>query len=309
MSRCQGRLRVRRCKAKRSFGPLPASARSRGSRCALGQEPAFPAISCSTRISCRSGRSRFEIPDIGPLAALALETAKGNLHGSIRFSLDGQTPEATLDARTAAISRGDLSAKDVVIGAVIADYLSAPAISGKVRAATVTSGTTIIRDIDVDVDPRRRRGPASTAARRSATSRRPPRGGSRSPMARPSSNSHRGRRRFAASRPVAHASTIEIAGGTTTLDRLALNLGGGSVVVSGTAASALDLNATLSAVPASIANTFSPGLDAAGTISGTAKGHRRGVQPGGGLLYRLEGGSDVADAISRLWRHEHRLQR
>ena len=70
---------------------------------------------------------------------------------------------------------------------------------------------------------------------------------------------------------LARASRVEIAGGTTTLDKVAIDVGGGNAVVSGTAGSALNLNATLSAVPASVANNFAPGLDAAGTISGTAK--------------------------------------
>ena len=180
-------------------------------------------------------------------------------------------PKPTLDARTAAISRGDVSAKDVVIGAVIADYLSAPAISGKVRAATVTSGTTIVRDIDVTLA---RDGPwtgfdgGATVSEIPATAKGRVRIADGKTVIELASGQATVRGIKAL---VAHASTIEIAGGTTTLDKLALNLGGGSVVVSGTAGSALNLNATLSAVPASIANSFAPGLDAAGTISGTAK--------------------------------------
>ena len=44
---------------------------------------------------------------------------------------------------------------------------------------------------------------------------------------------------------IAQASTVTIANGTTTLDRLALNLGGGTATVTGTAGEALNLNATL----------------------------------------------------------------
>ncbi|RWF61439.1 MAG: translocation/assembly module TamB, partial [Mesorhizobium sp.] len=70
---------------------------------------------------------------------------------------------------------------------------------------------------------------------------------------------------------IAQASTITIANGTTSLDRLALNLGGGTATVSGKVGEALNLNATLARVPMSLANSFSPGLDAAGSISGTVK--------------------------------------
>ena len=41
---------------------------------------------------------------------------------------------------------------------------------------------------------------------------------------------------------LARASRVEIAGGTTTLDQVAIGVGGGTAVVSGTAGSALNLN-------------------------------------------------------------------
>ncbi|WP_461512647.1 translocation/assembly module TamB domain-containing protein [Rhizobium mongolense] len=45
----------------------------------------------------------------------------------------------------------------------------------------------------------------------------------------------------------------------------------GNIVIAGTAVQSLDVNANLNNVPASIANSFVPGLAAEGTISGTAK--------------------------------------
>ncbi|TIX75262.1 MAG: hypothetical protein E5V24_31635, partial [Mesorhizobium sp.] len=53
---------------------------------------------------------------------------------------------------------------------------------------------------------------------------------------------------------IAQASTITIAKGVTSLDRLVLNLGGGTATVTAKAGQALDLNATLARVPISIAN-------------------------------------------------------
>ncbi|RWO17824.1 MAG: hypothetical protein EOS10_37220, partial [Mesorhizobium sp.] len=52
---------------------------------------------------------------------------------------------------TDSISRGDLSAKTVTIDALIANYVAAPAISGKIRADSVTSGGTVISGIGVDL--------------------------------------------------------------------------------------------------------------------------------------------------------------
>ncbi|TIX99639.1 MAG: translocation/assembly module TamB, partial [Mesorhizobium sp.] len=97
------------------------------------------------------GTVALDLPDIGPLAALALEKAEGDARGTIAFSKTGNAPEVTIKASTASISRGDVSARTVTIDASIANYLAAPVISGKIRADSVTSGGTVIRGIDFDL--------------------------------------------------------------------------------------------------------------------------------------------------------------
>jgi translocation and assembly module TamB len=217
------------------------------------------------------GTVNFQLPDVGALAALALETVKGDLNGTISFADREGTPEVAVNATTKALSRGDITAANVAITATVNDYVSAPTVSGRVQAATVTSGKTVVRDIDVTLT----RDGAWTGFDGGATVSDIP--------ARAS-----GRVQAAGGRTVielatgqatvrglqaklARASRVEIAGGTTTLDNVAVDVGGGNVVISGTAGTNLNLNATLTAVPASVANSFAPGLDAAGTISGTAK--------------------------------------
>jgi translocation and assembly module TamB len=217
------------------------------------------------------GTVNFQLPDVGALAALALETVKGDLNGTISFTDNAGKPELAVNATTKAISRGDIAAANVAIDATVNDYVVAPAVSGRVQAATVTSGKTVINGLDVTLTqqagwtgfdggatvsdiPARASGRVQVANGRTvielaagqATVR-----GLKAALARPS--------------------RVEISGGTTTLDKVAVDVGGGTAVVSGTAGSALNLNATLTAVPASVANNFAPGLDAAGTISGTAK--------------------------------------
>ncbi|RWM80083.1 MAG: translocation/assembly module TamB, partial [Mesorhizobium sp.] len=97
------------------------------------------------------GTVALDLPDISPLAALALEKANGDMRGTIAFSMTGNAPEVAIKATTDSISRGDLSAKTVTIDALIANYLAAPVISGKIRADSVTSGGTVISGIDVDL--------------------------------------------------------------------------------------------------------------------------------------------------------------
>ncbi|WP_292376611.1 hypothetical protein, partial [Mesorhizobium sp.] len=48
---------------------------------------------------------------------------------------------------------------------------------------------------------------------------------------------------------IAQASTVTIANGATTLDRLVLNLGGGTATVTGKVTQTLDINANLARVP------------------------------------------------------------
>ncbi|EFO29504.1 putative signal peptide protein [Roseibium sp. TrichSKD4] len=65
--------------------------------------------------------------------------------------------------------------------------------------------------------------------------------------------------------------TITTENGTTHLSPLDLALGNGTLSVSGTAGADLDINASLKAIPVSLANGFVPDLGLAGTVSGTVK--------------------------------------
>ncbi|TIN93045.1 MAG: translocation/assembly module TamB, partial [Mesorhizobium sp.] len=217
------------------------------------------------------GTVALDLPDIGPLAALALEKAEGDVRGTIVFSKTGNAPGVTVKASTASITRGDVSAKTVTIDASIGNYLAAPVISGKIRADSVTSGDTVIRGIDVDLT---RDGDWTGFSGGATVKDIPAKAAGRVRVANGTTtvelaSGQATMRGIKAA--IAQTSTITIANGTTSLDRLALNLGGGTATVSGKVGEALNLNATLARVPMSLANSFSPGLDAAGTISGTVK--------------------------------------
>ncbi|UDL89616.1 translocation/assembly module TamB domain-containing protein [Mesorhizobium sp. PAMC28654] len=217
------------------------------------------------------GTVSLDLPDIGPLAALALEKAEGDVSGTIDFSKNGNAPQVAIKANTASLTRGDLSAKTVSIDALIANYLAAPVISGKVRADTVTSGTTVIRGIDVDLT---RDGDWTGFSGGATVKDIPAKATGRVKVANGTTTIELASGQATVQgikAAISQPSTITIANGTTTVDRLVLDLGGGTATVSGRVGQSLDLNATLARVPASLANSFSPGLDAAGLISGTVK--------------------------------------
>ncbi|MBX3580494.1 MAG: translocation/assembly module TamB [Rhizobiaceae bacterium] len=217
------------------------------------------------------GTVDFHLPDVGALAALALETVKGDLNGTISFTDQAGTPQLALNATTKSLVRGDVTAANVAIDATISDYVASPTVSGRVQADTVTSGSTVVSDVDVTLTPQA----GWTGFDGGATvSDIPARA--------------KGRVQVADGRTVIELSTgqatvrglqaalagpsrVVIVDGTTTLDQVTVGLGGGTAVVSGSAGSTLALDVTLNAVPASVVNNFAPGLDAGGTVSGTAR--------------------------------------
>ncbi|MDX8445156.1 translocation/assembly module TamB domain-containing protein [Mesorhizobium captivum] len=217
------------------------------------------------------GTVSLDLPDIGPLAALALEKAEGDVRGTIAFSKAADGPNVVVKASTAAIRRGDLSAKNVAIDAQIANYLAAPVISGKVRADSVISGGTAVTGIDVDL---KRDGDWTGFSGGATVKNIPARAAGRVKVANGTTTVELASGQATVQgikAAIAQHSTVTIANGATTLDRLVLNLGGGTATVTGKVAQTLDINANLARVPVSLANSFSPGLDAAGSISGVVK--------------------------------------
>jgi translocation and assembly module TamB len=213
----------------------------------------------------------LDLPDIGPLAALALEKAEGDVKGTIRFSKDGGTAQLAVNARTARLLRGDLSARGVAIDALVGDYTGTPTVSGTVRADGVTSGATSITGIAVDL---KRDGEWTGFSGGATVKDIPARATGRVRVAdgvttvELSSGEAIFRGIKAA---VARPSTVVVRDGVTTLQGFAIGIGRGTATVNGIAGQTLDLDVGLVGVPVAVANNFAPGLDAAGTVSGTVK--------------------------------------
>lgn len=211
------------------------------------------------------------IPDVGPLAALAFEEAKGDIKGKIRFLRAEGVPQIVVDLTTGALSRGDLSAKAVSVDATVTNYLAAPAISGRIRAGSVVSGGTNVGDVDVTLT---RDGVWTGFSGGATVNAMPAKAVGRFKIQNGETVIELASGEATVNGMkigVAKATTVAIKGGQTTLDKLALAVAGGNVIISGTVGQALALDVQLAGLPAAAANTFSPGLNAIGTISGTAR--------------------------------------
>ncbi len=214
------------------------------------------------------GALTFDLPDIGLLAALGGQKASGDLKGSVDLTNTEGRIGLKLNATGSGIRRDDLAIVKPEI-ALTVDDLKAFSANGSVRAQEIASGDNRVSGLALTFKQQASRtdfdlnaaydGRPLTAAGNVET------GGGQTVV---SLNS------FAATPrtiPVSLAapSRIVIKGGVVTLDNLTIRTGGGSVIVSGTAGDTLKINARIADLPASLANSFAPGLDAAGTISGT----------------------------------------
>ncbi|RUX00058.1 translocation/assembly module TamB, partial [Mesorhizobium sp. M2A.F.Ca.ET.037.01.1.1] len=216
------------------------------------------------------GTLTLAVPDIGPLAALANQTATGDINGTIVFAKEGEAPTVTINAASTSIARGDLAAKAITVNALIANYLKGPAISGTIKADNVTSGGTVISGIGIDLKrdgdwTNFTGGATASGIPATATGRVKIADGTTSVEITSGEATVRGIKAA-----IAEPSRLSIANGVTTIEKLALNLGGGSATVSGSAGETLDLTANLANLPVALGNDFVPGLDGAGTLEGTA---------------------------------------
>lgn len=220
-----------------------------------------------------SGSLSFNFPDLALLAALAAQQADGDIAGDIALSNANGRIAATIKANGGSIRQGTTTISKLAADISI-DDLQALAINGKVSADSVNAGAAAISGLNATIghsgtttqfDVNGRYDNAPLVVKGSAET-----GGS--PM------TVRVDAFSAAPKGIAvrleKPSTIAIQNGTARISDLTIITGEGRVEVNGSAGSTLDINADIRSLPASLANAFATGLDAAGSISGTvsAKG-------------------------------------
>ena len=219
-------------------------------------------------------------------------------------------PQLTLDARSASIARGDLSVKSAEATASVPDYLVTPAISGKVRALSVVSGSTSVSDVDValtrDGDWTGFNGGATVndIVARAAGRVKIAQGATTIELASGTATTR------GVTAKLARATTVVIKGGETTLDRLALGVGGGSVQVTGTAGQALNLDIQISALPATRRQCLRARSRRGGSDLRHGPHFRRRRQAGHRLLRSSwKDAQTTQTRVGRLRRDEHQLDR
>lgn len=216
-----------------------------------------------------SGTIQFDLPDIGLIAALAGQKATGDLKGQATLDNAGGKLAATIRADGGGIDAQGLVVRTPAIDLTIPDLLTGE-VSGKVTAAELAAGANVLSALDAtfalegartdfsvtgsyDAAPinldgsvlRNDGGLDITLSRFAATARKLP---------------------IALAAPA----TIRIANGTTDLGTISLDAGGGRLGISGTVSDRLAVKIDAPSLPAELADIFSPGLEASGTLNAQA---------------------------------------
>jgi translocation and assembly module TamB len=231
-----------------------------------------------------SGQINFDFPDVSLLAALAAQQAQGDIRGSVTFTNADSKTAAVVKATGSALRRGGIEVLKPDIDLTIPD-LRVIAAEGAIRSSRIGTGTVGLDDIVLGVT----HGGTTTAFDLAARY-------DNAPLTTTGSLETGGGlavgvNTFDASPrnipiKLAAPTRIAIANGAAQLSGLKLITGTGSVSVTGTAGSALDLTANIDALPASLINTFVPAINAAGTISGTI--NATGTASAPSIRYDLE---------------------
>lgn len=211
------------------------------------------------------GKLAFNLPDLSLLGAMTGQPLKGSMQGDVNLQNRNGAISAKVDLTGDSVRYDtvDLSGLDIHL-----DYDKA-ALSGRVAAGSIVSGTNRLENPaltfsgqggDTQFGLSGKYGGAPISAQGSLAM-------GKTPVLHLDS--------FGATVqgvPVKLASPTDIAveGSAAQLDNLKITLGSGTVTVSGKAGADLDLKIAVDKLPANLANQFSPGLGAEGSISGTA---------------------------------------
>ncbi|MGH6922955.1 MAG: translocation/assembly module TamB domain-containing protein, partial [Propylenella sp.] len=216
-----------------------------------------------------SGNVAVVSPDLSKVAPLFLVEASGMLRGEVALAVENGEQSAHFAATATDLVYENVALDTAEIDGRARDLFGAPQLEGNFALRNLRAGGLAIVSATGTAE---RRGAATAIAaeaeladgRAALVASLEPRGeGFAVGMSRFSFT--RGGIDLALASPTA----IVVADGTAAFNNARLNAGGGAAAISGRAGETLDLTVELAGVPAALANTFSPGLGAEGTVAGT----------------------------------------
>lgn len=216
------------------------------------------------------GTVRFNLPDIGLVAALAGQKASGDIAGDAEFRVSAGIASARINAKGTGVQREGVSIKNPDIALDIAD-LKALSANGTIKAAEMASGANRLSGLSLVFD---RKGPETDFDLKANYDAKPVAakgsvsvaGGRTTVNLANASASPRG-----IDLKLQRAAAIVIENGTASFTDILIQTGKGSVALSGRAGQTMDATADIRNLPISLVNTIQPSLQADGTLSGTVR--------------------------------------
>ncbi|WP_062013245.1 translocation/assembly module TamB domain-containing protein [Aureimonas sp. AU4] len=218
-----------------------------------------------------TGQLRLDLPDAAPLLALAGQTGAGTLNGTVNLAVGSNgTPTADLDLAAPTVTLNGNSLTEARIRLRATDYLQRPQVSGTVRAAEIEAGSLTVSRLDAALEAINRATAVNASLRLNGVPTE-----LSGDVAFTDAGTVVELRRLAAQVPnaplsLAEPATVTLGSVRTTISRVLLNAGSGSLELSGSAGDTLDLDLSLNRLPVALANPFVADLDASGTLTGTA---------------------------------------
>ena len=199
-----------------------------------------------------------------------LVEATGSAEGRVVFTPDGdrQTISASVNGRD--IAMPSLAAARVDGEVQVENAFAIPVVRGNIEAAGVTVGSTRLDTVSVTATV------VDGASQFDAAARGPELDLSASGSLADVAGAQVIRLTRLAGTAygfpvnIASPATVRMSGGVTQISDVNLSVGGGTVTVNGTVGTDIDLKVAVNGVAAAFLERFSPGLGAAGTISGSA---------------------------------------
>ncbi|WP_439530919.1 translocation/assembly module TamB domain-containing protein [Pannonibacter sp.] len=221
-----------------------------------------------------SGTLSLNAPDLSELSPLALTPLAGRLTAQATLSADAKGPRIALTAEGSGLGLPEAAVESLKVDANLFDLLAVPQATGTAAASGIVAGGTRLASLSAQASSDGSRTDFTLDARLPGAARDGVAAGGNL-TATPSGfdlvlakldGSYSGLKTS-----LVRPARLSYAGAIARLDEIALALGSGSLVITGTAGERLDLSGTLKAVPVALANAVSPGLGLGGSLSGTVK--------------------------------------
>lgn len=216
------------------------------------------------------GHLDIDAPDLASLSPLLLTQISGRVSGTV--TADPDTKKLSLDITGGNIDVPALSIGSLTLKANLAAPYAPETVSADIEISDLLTDATPVKSVSLQARPDT--GGTAIAATVALDSNGKDGLSLKAHVSEPESQtyllalSELGMRYQGLASKLKQPTSIRYAGGTATIQPLELQLGDGSLALSGEAGDTLDLKANLKAVPLNLANAFVPSLGLGGTLSG-----------------------------------------